>query len=373
MKTASANLISHIGQEATTLTTCWEITRRDGEVVRLTELDVDLVVPSTTVAGVSVGGGRYLAVVGFSRTAIDNGAGLDSDSVDLTGILNNAGLSLDDVRAGKFNGADLKIFAVNYESLADGVIALKRGLLGDVIVTGSGRFQTDIRSLTSVLGRRIVEKTSPTCRALLGDERCKVPVGPAVVARSTSYSIGDYVRVAVDPGTTSEIYGNLIFECVTAGVTAASAPTYNETPGANTTDGIAVFKAHQAWTRHASVASVTDRRVFRITVTESRAVDDWFNLGRVQFESGPNAGLSMEVKDWVQSTGEVTLFLPMPFTPGVGNVLNIRPGCDRTRPTCRNKFVMSGSADFASGNVLNFRGEPDLPGSDFTLTYPDGQ
>lgn len=373
MKSASANLIAHIAEEATTLTTCWEITRTDGEVVRLTELDIDLVVPSTTVAGVSVGGGRYLSMVGFSRTAIDNGVGLDSDSVDITGILNSAGLALDDVRAGKFNGADLKIFALNYEALADGVIALKRGRLGDVIVTGSGRFQTDIRSLTSVLGRRIVEKTSPTCRALLGDARCKVPTDPAEVARSTSYAAGEYVKVPVDPGTTSEVYGNLVFECVTAGVTAGTQPTYDETPGNNTTDGTAVFKAHQAWTRHASVSSVTSRRVFRISVTESRAVDDWFNLGRVLFESGPNAGLSMEVKDWVQSTGEVTLFLPMPFTPEVGNVLVIRPGCDRTRPTCAGKFVMSGSADFASGNILNFRGEPDLPGSDFTLTYPDGQ
>lgn len=373
MKSATAGMIAHLLQEATTLTTCWEITRTDGEVVRLTELDIDLVVPSTTVAGIPVGGGRYLAMVGFSRTAIDNATGLDSDSVDITGILNSAGLSLDDVRAGKYNGADLKIFALNYEDLTDGVVALKRGRLGDVIVTGSGRFQTDIRSLTSVLGRRIVEKTSPTCRALLGDARCKVPTDPAEVTRSTSYVAGEYVKVPVDAGTTSEVYGNLVFECVTGGTTAGSAPTYNETPGSNTTDGSAVFKAHQAWTRHAAVATVADRRVFTITVSEARAVDDWFNLGRVEFESGPNAGLSMEVKDWVQSTGQVTLFLPMPFTPVVGNVLTIRPGCDRTRPTCAAKFVMAGSADFANGNILNMRGEPDLPGADFTLTYPDGQ
>lgn len=373
MKSASAGMIAHLAQEATTLTTCWEITRTDGEVVRLTELDVDLVVPPTSVSGISVGGGRYLAMVGFSRTAIDSGVGLESDSVDITGILDSSGIDRDDVRAGKLNGADLKIFAVNYEDLSQGVLALRRGKLGDVIITGSGRFQTDIRSLTAVLRRRIVEKTSPTCRALLGDARCKVPLDPAEIARSTAYSAGDYVKVPVDPGTTSEVFGNLIFECVTAGTTDAAQPTYSETPGTNTTDGTAVFKAHSAWTRHASVGTVTDRRVFRINVTEPRAADGWFSLGRILFESGPNAGLSMEVKDWVQSTGQVTLFLPMPFTPVTGNVLTIRPGCDRTRPTCASKFAIAASVDFADGNILNFRGEPDLPGSDFTLTYPDGQ
>lgn len=373
MKTASTNLINHLAQEATTLTTCWEITRQDGVVVRLTELDVDLVVPSTTVGGISVGGGTYKSMVGFTRTAIENAVGLSADTVDINGILNADGVQKEDVRGGLYNGADLKIFVVNYKALADGVMGLKRGFLGEVIITSSNQFQTELRSLSSILGRKLVEKTSPTCRALLGDSRCTIPVEPPVIARSTGYAVGDFVRVPVAAGTLSDVYGNLIYECTVSGDTAGSQPSYDTTPGNSTVDGTATFRAYAAWTRHGSVASVASRQVFTVSVTESRAVDDWFNLGRIYFESGANVGLSMEIKDWVQSSGTVTLFLPMPYTIGVGNAFTIRPGCDRTRTTCRNRFAMTGSQDFANGNVLNFRGEPDLPGRDFVLTYPDAK
>ncbi|MFA2236976.1 hypothetical protein ACD965_24145, partial [Escherichia coli] len=42
---------------------------------------------------------------------------------------------------------------------------------------------------------RIGELYSPECRADLGDHRCKVPVNPPEIARSTAYSVGDVVRV----------------------------------------------------------------------------------------------------------------------------------------------------------------------------------
>ena len=372
MKTASTNLLNHLAEEATTLTTCWEITRTDGTVIRLTELDVSITVPSTTVGSIGVGGGKYQALYGFDRTAIDNAVGLDPDTTEINGILNSEGIDDDDIRAGLYNGADLKIFVVNYMSLADGVMALKRGQLGEVVTNTSGQFQTELQSLSAILRKKMLEKTSPTCRALFGDSRCTIPVTPAVIARSTAYAVGDFVRVPVTAGTTSEIYGNLIYECTVAGTTDASQPTYDTTPGNTTVDGTASFKAYQSWKRHGSVTSVTDKRTLVLNVTESRAVDDWFNGGVIAFESGPNAGIAMEVKDWVQSSNTVTLFLPFPYTPGVGNVFTIYPGCNRTRTACK-AFALAGSQDYANGNVMNFRGEPDLPGRDFVLTYPDAE
>jgi hypothetical protein len=373
MKTGSTNLINHLAQEATTLTTCWEITRTDGTVIRLTELDVSINVPTDTIGSISVGGGRYLSTAGFTRTAIDNAVGLNPDTLDISGLLNSNGIQKEDVRAGLYDGADLKVFVVNYEALADGVIALKRGRLGEVTLTGSGLFQTEVRSLSGILRKKLIEKTSPTCRALLGDSRCTVPINPDVIQRNTAYAVGSFVRVPVTAGTTSEIYGNLIYECTVAGTTDSTQPSYDTTPGNTTVDGTATFKAYQAWTRHGSITSVTDRRVMVLNVTESRAVDDWFNGGILRFESGPNAGISMEVKDWDQSSNTVTLFLPMPFTPGVGNVFTISPGCLRTRTICKEKFAMAGSQNFANGNVINMRAEPDLPGRDFVLTYPDAK
>lgn len=362
-KTISSALADHIAGEATTLTTIWEITRRDGVKIYLTELDADI----------TVDGQVYESAYGYDRTATGNRVGLEVSDVDVNGLLNSGFIDRDDIRAGLYDNAEVRISIVNYKSPDDGTIALKRGFLGEVITAPSGLFRAQLAGLRSRLQQKIIERTSPTCRAQFGDSRCTVPINPDVIERNTDYSVGDFVRVATDPGSTSEIYGNRIYECTAAGTTAGTEPTYDKTVGNTTTDGTAVFTARQAWTRHGSIASVTDKRVFTVNVTESRAVDDWFNLGVITFESGPNAPQSFEVKDWDQSSNEITLFIPLPETPTVGNAFIIRPGCDKRRTTCREKFALAGTTDYANGNVINFRGEPDLPGQDAALQYPDAQ
>ena len=49
--------------------------------------------------------------------------------------------------------------------------------------------------MTQALQQRIGELYSPECRADLGDHRCKVPILPPEIARSTAYLLGDVVRV----------------------------------------------------------------------------------------------------------------------------------------------------------------------------------
>jgi len=169
-------------------------------------------------------------------------------------------------------------------------------------------------------------------------------------------------------------FENRIYECTTSGETASTQPVYDETVGNTTTDGTVVFTARQAWTRHATVATVTDRAIFTITVTETRGVDDWFNLGAVIWETGNNKGAAMEVRDWVDSTDTITLFLKMPFNIQVGDLLRLYPGCDkRAVEACRDKFVIASSKDFANGNIKNFRGEPYVPGIDSILNYPNAK
>jgi hypothetical protein len=170
-----------------------------------------------------------------------------------------------------------------------------------------------------------------------------------------------------------EGYENRIYEVTTAGTTSGTEPAYDTIVGNTTTDGTAVLTARQSWTRHAEIATVIDRRRFTITVTETRALDDWFNDGVVIFESGNNTLLTMEIKDWTQSSSTVELFLPMPGDIQIGDKLRIFPGCPKTVNQCRNKWVIPDSRDFSNGNVINFRGEPYLPGKDAVVTYPDAK
>lgn len=80
-----------------------------------------------------------------------------------------------------------------------------------------------------------------------------------------------------------------------------------------------------------------------------------WNGGKIQWLTGPNAGAVQEVAV-SQANGLVRLFLPPPHAPLVGNTAYIWRGCPKTVDACR-----------AYGNILNYRGEPYVPGDDFNV------
>jgi hypothetical protein len=88
---------------------------------------------------------------------------------------------------------------------------------------------------------------------------------------------------------------------------------------------------------------------------------DYFQDGHLIWTSGDNTGLAMEVKSYDDTTRLLTLFLKMRSPIKVDDEFTILPGCDKTRETCEAKF----------SNMINFQGEPDVPGEDQTLQVPD--
>lgn len=287
MKSISTELDDHLKLQTTTVATCWEITRSDGQVFRFTDHNADI----------SFEGNTYYADIGYTRSAVANNSTMSVDNLDIQGIVDSAILKEDELRAGFFDHAEIKVFLVNYKDLTQGILRLRRGWLGEILYSNGGVFQTELRGMTQALSQRIGEVYTAECRADLGDSRC----------------------------------------------------------GVNITD--------PSWTKAATITAVTDRRIFQISVTEPRAVDDWFNLGVAQFTSGDNNGVAIEIKDWVASSNEMTLFLPTPYVPQVGDTLNVYPGCDKRTTTCINKF----------DNIVNFRGEPFVPGQDEAHRYPDAK
>ncbi len=81
-----------------------------------------------------------------------------------------------------------------------------------------------------------------------------------------------------------------------------------------------------------------------------------YNFGKITFTSGANNGLSMEVKEFI-SGGKIVLVLPMPYNIIVSDSYSMTQGCDKTITTCANQY----------NNVINFRGEPHVPGLDSML------
>ena len=90
--------------------------------------------------------------------------------------------------------------------------------------------------------------------------------------------------------------------------------------------------------------------------------DGWFTGGRILWQSGANAGLSVEVKSHRIDGAGVRLDLwqemPQPVAGGDGFV--VTAGCDKRFATCRDRFA----------NTVNFRGFPHIPGNDFVIRFP---
>lgn len=102
----------------------------------------------------------------------------------------------------------------------------------------------------------------------------------------------------------------------------------------------------------ATVTSVTSNQVFTATALTQAA--DYFGEGILTWTSGPSIHLSQKVK--THATGGVlTLSLPMFQDVAIGHTFSVVAGCrKRLAEDCITKF----------NNVLNFQGEPHLPGID---------
>ena len=104
MKPASSALAAHLDEEVTTLATCWRLQRQDGWVRGFTDHDEALLIDGLT----------YVASTGFLPSAIKSGADLSVDNLDVDGFLDDDALKAEDLTAGRFDGAAIDIFLVNW-------------------------------------------------------------------------------------------------------------------------------------------------------------------------------------------------------------------------------------------------------------------
>ncbi len=170
MKTLSSAMQAHLQQSVTTLATCWRITRTDGLVLGFTDHDQPL----------DVGGLMYDAATGFLPSATSLSSALDSNHMDVTGLLDSARITDVDIMAGRYDGADIAVFRVNYQDIGQGSIPLHRGQIGRITLH-EGQFVAEIRGLSHLLQHTVGSLYSRTCRAELGDGRCRVEMGSRTV------------------------------------------------------------------------------------------------------------------------------------------------------------------------------------------------
>lgn len=152
-----------LAQPLSTLAFCWRLERRDGVMLGLTSHDRDL-----TIDGV-----RYRAAPGMTPSAVRQGSSLEAGTMDVAGALTADAITVDDLAAGRWDGAALRLMLTQWEAPGELWLELARGTIGGIEHSG-GRFSAELSGPKAVLDGPVAPSTSPDCRARLGDRQCRV-------------------------------------------------------------------------------------------------------------------------------------------------------------------------------------------------------
>ena len=156
-----------MNDDTTTLAICWRLERHDGVTIGLTGHDRDLAVDGLT----------YRAAPGMVPSAIERSDGLEPDTMDAAGALVSGAITETDLLAGRWDGAAVSVFAVDWAAggapIPPPTIPLGEGTIG-AVETRDGGFSAELAGATARLAEPVVEETSAECRAELGDRRCRV-------------------------------------------------------------------------------------------------------------------------------------------------------------------------------------------------------
>ncbi len=162
MRNISPGLAAHLDGETTTVCRCWKITRRDNQVLGFTEHDSSVEFDGTT----------YNPTNGLDPTVTQTASGLAANSVEVIGALSSEKISSGDIRANKYDGAEVQVWVVNWsspdENLLENVFHIGE------ISENDGVFSAELRSIESQLDQTKGEHFIRQCQANLGDLRCGV-------------------------------------------------------------------------------------------------------------------------------------------------------------------------------------------------------
>lgn len=145
----------------TTRARAWALTRTDGVTLGFTDHDRDLAFDAVV----------FRAGSGLSAQALVQALGLSADNTGAVGALCDAGLTEADILAGRYDGAEVVVWDLDWNATTDRRI-LFRGTLGTIARAG-GAFRAELRGLSAPLAEGRGRVFGAVCPAVLGDAACR--------------------------------------------------------------------------------------------------------------------------------------------------------------------------------------------------------
>jgi uncharacterized phage protein (TIGR02218 family) len=260
--------------------------------------------------GTGDGSITYAAKTGFTQSAVAGKCDLSVDNLESQFFLDSSAITEQDLRLAKYDNALIEVRVVNWADLTMGDVWVRTGTLG-VGKLQNGKGTAELRRLAYRLTTVLGSSYGPICRAQFGS-------GLNGIDLSSQWLCMIDVTLYRQTGSVSSVPD--LFTIVPA---AGLKQVGSATPTA-------------------------------------AAPADWFDDGIITFTSGELEGASLEIKSWDGTN--LSLYLPMfQVQPAEGDTFTIEPGCNHTVYDCANKY----------SNIVNFRGEPTIPGQDSALDYPN--
>ena len=160
MRAIDPELQARLDGGATHLCRCWLVSRRDGVTLGFTDHDEDVVFDGVV----------FRASSGMDASALQSATGLSVDNAQAVGALSDAAVSEEDVRAGRFDRAEVRLWLVDWERPELRVLMF-RGEFGEIRRL-DGAFEVELRGLAEALNAPVGRSVLRTCDRALG--RCQV-------------------------------------------------------------------------------------------------------------------------------------------------------------------------------------------------------
>lgn len=207
-----AAMQAHLASGLTSLCHAWAVTRTDGTVLGFTDHDLPL-----TFEGIS-----FCAESGLAARSLQQSTGLSVDNTEALGVLSDDAIAEADIEAGRFDGAEVRCWRVNWAEPAQRMLMF-RGTIGEMRRVGAA-FTAELRGLTEALNRPLGRVYQKPCTAVLGDAACRVDLSApdhAVTLPVTAIEEGRVLRLAGSTGHSPDWFRRgrlLVLEGAAAGL-----------------------------------------------------------------------------------------------------------------------------------------------------------
>lgn len=297
-RTIPTQLLTDLRASATTMCYLLKIKPVSAPIFGVTSLDQDV----TYDDGTGDGAITYLTRSGFTPSDVVTKADLSVNNAEVESLIAQYpldGVTMDAILRGDYDGARFSQYLVNYNRLTPGLhVILSAGTIGQISRVDDLACQIELRSLLQMLKQ--------TSMVELTSLSCRAKFGDSQCKLPFAWNAAKVQSIGAEADRTFSI----------------CAP-----------DG-----------------------------TPFTFADGYFMPGIAVWTSGANDGFEIEVEEFDGATQTVTLVFPVPTDVQIGDLLNIRRDCAKSKAAC-----------IAYGNIVNFRGEPEIPvgtGTDLQAPTP---